>query len=70
MDSCRVGAPSGVMVASMVYPVRGFVSVYRPGDGLVKMVEVSSGECAQGDISRLCQEVGVRGDLGTTRPRV
>jgi hypothetical protein len=33
MDSRRVGAPSSAMVASMV---RGFASVFHPGDGLVE----------------------------------
>jgi hypothetical protein len=33
MDSRRAGAPSGAMVASMV---RGFASVFHPGDGLAE----------------------------------
>jgi hypothetical protein len=36
MDSRRVGAPSGAMVALMVGLVRSFASVYHPGDGLGK----------------------------------
>jgi hypothetical protein len=34
VDSCTAGAPSGAMVASMVDLVRGFGSVYQPGDRL------------------------------------
>jgi hypothetical protein len=37
MDSRRAGALSGAIVASMVGLVRGFASVYHPGDRFVKI---------------------------------
>jgi hypothetical protein len=36
MDSCRVGALSGTMAASMVRLVRGSTLIYHPGDGLAE----------------------------------
>jgi hypothetical protein len=65
MDSRRAGAPSRAMVVSIVGLVRGFTWIYHLESSWWKMEEVTSGDCAEGGISRLCWGVGVRGDRGT-----
>jgi hypothetical protein len=60
MDSHMVEALSGVVAASMVGPVRGFLRSITLEMARREVVEVTSGECAQGVIFGLCRRVGVR----------
>jgi hypothetical protein len=45
MDLRRAEAPSGIMAASMVGPMRGFLQFITLEMGWRKVVEVTSGEC-------------------------
>ena len=53
VNTSRVEALFGVMVALMAGLIRVFASVYMLKTGWRKMAEAMSGACAQGDISRV-----------------